>query len=160
MRRTNQQQASPAAAHDASKWQWPIDLSGYDRSPLLTPEEQLTLGALSAELALGRLPNPTTPAWVALARLIGPLDDARLSLVIPPKPAHHRSACQAVALILHGCALTQTSFWTWDAAGWVALFGPNQRTFRSSIARGMEASVRPSMVGIVSLRAILALRHF
>lgn len=151
MRGANQQQASPAAAHDASKWQSPIDLSGYDRSPLLTPEEQRTLRALSADLAQGHLPHPTTPAWTALARLIGPLDDARLSLVLPPKPAHRRSACQAVALILHGCALTQTSFWSWDAAGWVARFGPNQRTFRRSVARGMEASVRPSMVGIAYL---------
>jgi integrase/recombinase XerD len=151
MRRTNQQQASPASAHDPSKWQWPIDLSGYDRSPMLSPEEQLTLRTLSADLAQGQLPNPTTPAWAALARLIGPLEDACVSLVIPSKPAHGRSACQAVALILHGCALSQTSFWAWDAAGWVALFGPDQRTFRAKVARGMEASLRPSMVGIAYL---------
>jgi hypothetical protein len=151
MGRTQLQQASPATAHAAAKWQWPIDLSGYDRSALLTPEEQLTLRALSADLAQGQLPNPTNPAWAALARLLCPLDDARLSLVIPPKPAHRRSACQAMALILHGCAMTQTSFWAWDATCWVAVFGPDQRTFRRTVARGMEASVRPSMVGIAYL---------
>jgi len=144
---------SPAPATPAPRaaWRWPIDLARYDRSPALTPPERATLLARNAALGQGQLPLPQTPEWTTLERLLRPLEDARTSLYIPPQAAQRRSARQAVALILCGCASTQTSFWAWSPAEWVAVFGPTLGTFRRLDHPGMDSSIRPDMVAIAYL---------
>ena len=72
--------ASPA---EQVVWHWPIDVSSYQRAPELTPAERSALLGLGSELRRGRLHDPQRPEWAAIARLLQPLDDARLSSSSP-----------------------------------------------------------------------------
>jgi hypothetical protein len=69
--------ADHVSLHDPARWQWPIDLTRYDRTPTLTPAESAALVALGWEVRRGRGHNLHRPEWAAIARLVQPLDDAR-----------------------------------------------------------------------------------
>ena len=98
--------APHAAVRDPSSWQWPVDPTRYDRTPTLAAAEHTALVALGWELRRGRCHDLQRPEWAALERLVRPLDEARLGLFTPDDPYHHRSALDAVAIILHACAAT------------------------------------------------------
>jgi hypothetical protein len=132
-------------------WQWPIDLTGYDRTPELTPSEQAALIALGWDLRRGRTHDRNRAEWTAIERLLRPLDDARLSLFVPDARYHQRSVHDAIALILHACRTTQTTFWTWSPTTWVEVFAPDQKTFQRRFDGWIDATVRPYMVAIAYL---------
>ena len=140
------QASSTGRAHPV--WQWPIDLAQYDQTPEVTPREYDALVSLGWDLRRGRTHDPQRPEWDAIARLLRPLDDARMSLCIPGGRYHQRSVLDAVALILHGCVTRHTTFWTWSPTTWMELFGPDQQTFQRSFPGWLDATVRPYMVGI------------
>src|SRR5437764_14582683 len=91
------------ASFDHARWHWPIDPDCYDRTPELSPDELAALIALDWDVRRGRCHDPARPEWMTIARLVRPLDDARLSLYIPNTNTRHhqRSAPDAVGLSLH-----------------------------------------------------------
>jgi integrase len=139
-----------------SRWSWPIDRTQYDRTPELSPDELAALIALEWDVRRGRCHDSTRPEWTTIARLVRPLDDARLSLYIPSTntPYHQRSVLDAVGLILHGCRTCQTAFWQWDEATWVEVLGANQHAFQRKDLSGwgwLDATVRSYMIAIAYL---------
>jgi integrase len=146
---------APAGASEQSRWSWPIDLTRYDRTPELSSDELAALVALDWNVRRGRCHDSTRPEWTTIARLVRPLDDARLSLSIPSTntPYHQRSALDAVGLILHGCRTHRTAFWQWDEASWIEVLGADQRAFlqRREFSGWLDATVRPYMVAIAYL---------
>jgi hypothetical protein len=107
--------ASPSTARHRppgapTPWPWPIVLTRYDRTPTLTPAEHAALVTLGWEVRRGRGHDLQRPEWVTIARLVRPLDEARQQVCTPDNPYHHRSAFDAVGIILHACATTQQAF--------------------------------------------------
>lgn len=95
-----------------------------------------------------------------IARLVRPLDNARQSLFIPDDPYHHRSALDAVAVILHACATTKHAFWAWSPATWInAVLTPSHRAFRQTYPGWIDAAVRPYAVAIAYLLDCFAAFH-
>jgi hypothetical protein len=81
---------------DRPLWQWPIDLTRYDRTPELSAIEHEALIALGWDLRRGRCHDPSRPEWATIKRLLDPLDDAYRSLSIPDKRYHRRCALDAI----------------------------------------------------------------
>jgi integrase len=138
--------------HDPARWQWPIDRTRYDRTSTLTPAESAALVALGWEVRRGRGHHLHRPEWAAIARLVQPLDDARRSVFTPDDPYHHRSALDAVGIILHACTTLQQAFWAWDPATWIAtVLTPSQQAFQRAYPGWIDGAVRPYLVGMAYL---------
>ena len=134
------------------RWQWPIDLTRYDRTPTLTAGEYEALIALGWEVRRGRGHTRHGPEWAAIARLLQPLDDARRSVFTPDDPYHHRSALDAVGIILQACATTQQAFWAWDPATWMtAVLTSSQQAFQRAYPGWIDGAVRPYLVAMAYL---------
>ena len=141
-----------SAAPAPSSWRWPIDLTRYDRTPTLAPAEHAALEALGWELRRGRCHDARRPEWTAIDRLLRPLDEARLSLFIPDDPYHHRSALDAVGIILHACATTQHAFWAWSPTDWIKdVLAESQQAFQRAYPGWIDGAVRPDLVAIAYL---------
>lgn len=139
------------ASGELPAWQWPIDLARYDRTPELAPTEHAALLALGWHTRQGRSYDPNRPEWAVIERLFRPLNDARSSLFIPDKRYHERSSRDAVALILHACTTTQTTFWAWSPSTWVDVFGPDHQTIQRRFPGWVDGAVRPYMISITYL---------
>jgi integrase len=146
---------TPIEASEVSKkkpvWQWPIDLTIYDKRPILTEEERTALLSLGWHTRQARCYDPDRSEWVVIERLFRPLNDARLGLYIPDKQYHKRSSRDAVALILHACVTTGKAFWGWDTATWIDVFGPDHKTIQERFPGWVDGAVRPYMFGIAYL---------
>lgn len=140
-------------------WRWPICRHNYDTKPDLTETEREALQSLGWDIrypsqhALGR------PEWVSIKRLHQPLQDARLALYTPGTRIHHRSSSDAVAVILQGCAVKGESFWGWDAATWLDIFGPDYKTFHERLPGWVDGRIRPYMYGIAYLLQCISPLH-
>jgi integrase len=137
---------------DSARWPWPIDLTRYDRTPTLAPTEYAALMALGWEVRRGRGHDLQRPEWTAIDRLVRPLDDARRSVFTPDDPYHHRSALDAVGIMLHACATTQQTFWAWTSATWIAeVLTPSQQAFQRAYPGWIDGAVRPYLVAMAYL---------
>lgn len=65
-------------------WQWPLDISRYDRSPALTESETAFLQSFAQQLGDGRQAPPQAELREALPRLLAPLCDALAALGVAP----------------------------------------------------------------------------
>jgi len=127
-------------------------LTRYDRTPTLAPEEHAGLVALGWEVRRGRCHDLRRPEWTAIDRLVRPLDDARQSVFTPANPYHHRSALDAVGIILHACATTQRPFWAWPPATWIEhVLAPSQQAFQRAYPGWIDGAVRPYLVAMAYL---------
>ena len=129
-------------------------MSGYDRSVALTTAEQNALEALDWELRRWphRWRGPGQGDWPALHRLVLPLATAKDRLEVPEEnDFQHRSAADAVALVLRGCATRRTSFWAWDAAAWAEILGPSRKAFRGRYPGWADSSARTYAIALAYL---------
>jgi integrase len=134
-----------------SLWKWPIDVHNYDRRTVLTDAERAALWSLGWKVRQIQGCDPHHHEWKVIDRLFRPLNDARLALYIPDKRFFHRSSCDAVALILHGCMTTGQAYWGWDNATWIDVFGPDFQTIRGRFPGWVDGRMRPYMYGIAYL---------
>jgi integrase len=138
----------------APVWSWTAGADAYDRSAALTAPELDALEALGWELR--RWPrhwkDPRQIEWHTLRRLIVPLAAAREHLEVPENDDfQRRSATDAVALVLRGCAARRTSFWAWDAAGWAEILGPSRKAFQGLYPGWADSSARTYAIGLACL---------
>jgi hypothetical protein len=80
-------------------WQWPVDLTRYDRAPRLTPSEARALTRIGDEVRAWPHRNRQGAAWRAVERLVRPLADVR-TIVLGQTRRQERCADAAVAAIL------------------------------------------------------------
>ncbi len=90
-----------------------LDVSAFDRSPALSPDENEALAFLGWQLRRRRSYDPTLPQWSAIGRLLAPLDAALLALHRPDTALHRRSALDAAGLVLARCAQDGVAYWGW-----------------------------------------------
>jgi integrase len=138
---------SQAAARQAAApaWPWSLEAAGYDRSAALTTAEQNALEALGWELRRWphRWRDPGQGDWPTLRRLVLPLATAKDCLEVPEEnDFQRRSAADAVALVLRGCATRRTGFWAWDAAAWAEILGPSRKAFQYQYPGWADSSAR------------------
>jgi integrase len=87
-----------------------------------------------------------------MARLVRPLDDARQHVFTPDNSYHHRSALDAVGIILHACATTQQAFWAWSPTTWIdAVLTASQQAFQRAYPGWIDGAVRPYLVAMAYL---------
>ena len=63
----------------------------------------------------------------------------------------HRSARDAVAVILRGCATVGASFWAWDAATWAGVLGISGKDFLTTYPRWARTSARSYAIAVAYL---------
>ena len=89
--------------------------------------------------------------WQAVHRLVLPLAQAVESLEVVDDWFHHRSARDAVAVILRGCATVGASFWAWDAATWAGVLGISGKAFLTTYPRWAHTSARSYAIALAYL---------
>ncbi len=148
--------ASQAAARQAADpaRPWSLGAGGYDRSAALTTAEQNALEALGWELRRWprRWRDPGQGEWPVLRRLVLPLAAARDHLEVPEEnDFQRRSAADAVALVLRGCATRRASFWAWDGAAWAEILGPTRTAFQALYPGWADSSARTYAIALACL---------
>lgn len=120
-----------------------LDISGFNRSPALSADEHRALIALDWDLRRRRGYASHRPEWASVARLVVPLDAARLALRDLPDTRHHRrTALDAVGLVLHRCAESGSAFWGWSTEDWAGLIGRDRAAFENPWPGWLDPSVR------------------
>ena len=121
-----------------------FDVSGFDRTPALSPGEREALAFLGWHLRRRRSHDPALPQWRDIHRLLAPLDAARLAMRDQPDtPLHRRSSLDAVGLVLSRCAEEGTAFWGWPEEAWVRLIGEDRHAFERPWPGWLDQTVRP-----------------
>src|SRR5947209_8875849 len=103
-------------------WPWPLQLSHYDRAPLLSTQERAAIQAY-----LDASPRKMSASIRALLqRLLQPLHDALVYVGFPP-PAGYYSQSRRVMLI--EMYQRNTSFWAWSPEDWQEILALEHRCF-------------------------------
>ena len=88
-----------------------LDVTGFDRAPALSADEQEALASLEWQLRRRRSHDLALPQWSAIGRLMAPLDAARLALHRPDTALHRRTALDGAGLVLFRCAEEGIAYW-------------------------------------------------
>lgn len=108
------------------QWCWPIDLTLYDRSPLLSEAEEIQLGLLLQRFEDKHSHWPEQ-ARKALERLVRPIQDA-LDITHADKTARSCIVC----LLLREMYRRRTSFWAWTQEVWLEILCTDLASFQRS----------------------------
>jgi hypothetical protein len=135
-------ESSAAVTAAVPAWSWPVRAAQFDRSATLSVAERVALDTLGWDVR--RWPehweNSRLRQWQAVHRLVLPLAQEVESLEVVDDWFHHRSARDAVAVILRGCATLGASFWAWDAQTWAGVLGISGNAFLATYPRWARTS--------------------
>jgi hypothetical protein len=139
----------------------PVHAAQFDRSVTLSVGERAALETLGWDVRCWpeRWQDPGRPQWPALHRLMLPLVRAVESLEVVDDWFHRRSARDAVAVLLQGCATHRASFWVWDAAAWTDVLGTSGNAFLTTYPRWARTSARSYAIAVAYLFGFTEL-HF
>jgi hypothetical protein len=104
-------------------WRWPVDLTLYDRSPLLTSPEGAELKALAESRTLPKIPRFYNHA--GLQRLFRPLRD-----VLDVTQADTQSRHGVLAVVTEEMLNRGNSYWSWGEDEWQEILGVGGQAFR------------------------------
>jgi integrase len=114
-------QDSPSHA----SWQWPILVTGYDRSGSLSPiEHHVLVHDLAHALDRERTTSAVLASLHGIERLSVPLDDA-----LAVTDSNGRYDDRIKLMVLKHCGLLGSAFWVWDASTWCRILGTSQKSF-------------------------------
>ena len=99
----------------------------------------------------GGIPHRAALSWKALARLVEPLDAARVALHHNDDARHRRAGLQAVGVVLEHCATLRRPYWAWSRDDWAGLIGSSAEEFVAARALPTETTVRPFVVALAYL---------
>lgn len=115
------QQNSPATA----SWQWPVDVTGYDRSgSLSTVERHVLVQDMAYALNRERATSAVLASLGGIERLSVPLEDA-LAVI----DSNGRYDDRIKLMVLQQCGQLGSAFWAWDASTWCRILGTSQQSF-------------------------------
>jgi integrase len=120
-----------------------LDVTGFDRTPTLSACEREALVSLGWQLRRRRSHDPALPEWNMIARLLAPLDAARLALHRSDTALHRRSALDAAGLVLFRCIEEGAAYWGWSEEAWVRLIGEDRHAFERPWPGWVDQTVRP-----------------
>ena len=116
-------QLAARKAADSPVWCWPLDLSTYDRTPLLSQREQVELDVYMHRLQAKKSSWPQR-IYEGLHRLLHPLSDV-LNL-IGDCPTSRRGAMNVLLREMHR---RKRAFWAWTQDEWLETLGPDAHSF-------------------------------
>lgn len=141
---------APAAGNTAPGWVWPLDGSAWDRDPQLSADERAVL--VQAGPRLFHSSRLSRTERNALARLLGPLEQARSCLWIPDKAGHHRWVdYQVVGILLARTAEAESAWWSWDQTAWTRLIGPDAQEWSRQWPTQASPACRPRLLAYAYL---------
>ena len=128
-------------------WDWPVDVSGYDRDPSLRQTERDALAdlVLRDHLGGGRRFSALLHDLEPARRLVRPLEDALGAI---GGRRDHKEA--ALRVMLRMCVLEDRAYWGWDAAtwrGWLRNWGRARADTWQKRVPLPPADCRPPMLG-------------
>lgn len=135
----------------SGKWSFPLAWDCYDRRVALTPAEVAALGELGPHhlrRSRARGAAQRRAPWDELARLTGPLDDARGLLHHPDDANNRRASLDAAGLVLGHCARLGRSYWGFTAADWVSLCCTSSQEFRDTRTTPSASTTRPFVIAL------------
>lgn len=132
--------AVPAGISKGTKrWQWPLDLGRYDRSPSVSTAELKEIMVLLKNEWRGRY---RMEAWARrLDRLVRPILDAQKLF---PSSYRHRAA--AIRIILTEVHRRRSSFWSWSGRSWMTICATSRSAF--GMRYGSDGDARASLMAI------------
>ena len=143
-RPVRREQASLSAQDPVSEpaWSWPIDLTRYDRTPVLSPPEAAALTALGPSVRGWSQPRRQPSLWHALDRLVSPL--AAIRATWSRQDPHQRTRADlAVAALLRMCAVERRPTGRGRIRPGSGSWAPPGPRFRPSIPGGSIAVHAP-----------------
>ena len=108
-------------------WQWPVDLSRYDRSPLSVEEIEVLK---RVELRPGKGKHRTAikqPIRRQLRRLIDPVNDC-----LDFTKANHFARLAVTSVLIREMESHRSTFWEWTKSEWLEILGANDRDFKKT----------------------------
>ena len=119
------------------RWSWPLDLSRYDRTPLLTLSEQEALVPFTWPRRDRAVIVAQASEQGKLARLMQPLSDAFAAM-----EGEEQLKIYSAHLLLRMCARLERPFWAWEQATWVRVLGISQADFFNTHKPGNPTDLR------------------
>lgn len=117
-------------------WVCPVDVSPYDRSPQLSPDERVEFARLSEQQPPFQLRSSERRH---LQRLLQPIEEVfRLT---HPNPA----VCEVTRrVLLIEMAQRDKTFWAWSEAEWLEIIGPSYAAFAARYGRHEPGDQHPA----------------
>ena len=97
------------------------------------------------------VPRRTALSWKALARLVEPLDAARVALHHRDDARHRRAGLHAAGLVLEHCAAVGRPYCAWTTDEWTQLIGASAQEFLAERRLPTETTVRPFVIALAYL---------
>src|SRR5438552_15223951 len=105
-----------------SGWQWPLDLTRYDRTPSLRSAEQKELDTVMCRRDAGA--SHLYSNVRSLHRLLSPIQDALRWTQAPDATGR-----AVVSILMQEMHHRRTSFWGWTHEEWMEILGPRTPAF-------------------------------
>lgn len=131
------------SSHTPATWQWPLDLTRYDRNPVLNPRE---LAALDRRAHFPHRFGHWTPLFLdELDRLARPVTDALDVLKISGQV---RSSVQRI--FVHEMHRSRSSYWAWTSDQWHDIVGASYAAHKEREA-GARIYARNGLLSVAYL---------
>jgi len=117
-------QPMPVPRSTSSHWQWPVDLTSYDRAAQLSSTEDAELQRLVSRYARGGYVRWFEQPGPALDRLLLPIQDA-LKVTGAKQEIHRR----VVRLLVLEMVARHSALWAWTRDEWLEMVCPTSRQF-------------------------------
>jgi integrase len=130
------------------RWASPVELSTYDKCPILTQEEQRALQSLADSQCRWGDGGPEGARQIqdTLSRLMKPVEDALR--IIPGEPSNKDSQDMAAAALLRACHREGCAYWGWSPGVWQRILGHTQAQFFSENGSLVDGSARQYLMAV------------
>jgi integrase len=136
--------AQPTLMRD--DWQWPIDLTRYDRTPEFIGREQDALASFAKTHQDRAVVVARAEQQGHLTRLIQPVRDALATM-----ESEERLKINTLHLYLRMCARDGRPFWAWEYEIWLKVLSSSQADFFTMHKPGNPTDLRQLTVGVAYL---------
>ena len=127
-------------------WQWPIDLTRYDRTPEFMGREQDELASFAKTHQDRAVVVARAEQQGHLTRLIQPVRDALATM-----ESEERLKTNTLHLYLRMCARDGRPFWAWEYEIWLQVLSTSMTDFFTMHKPGNPTDLRQLTVGVAYL---------
>jgi len=127
-------------------WAWPLDLDGYDRTPILSHVERKALPTFLLPRRDRAQVVRTAEQQGELTRLMQPLSDA-FSVI----EGDQQAKISSIHLLLRVCAREGRPFWAWEQFTWLRVLGTSRAEFFTAHKPGNLTEIRQYVIAAAYL---------
>ncbi len=130
----------------SDQWSWPLDVSRYDRTPLLSQQEQRAVAVFAQRPRDRAAVVAEACRQGTLARLLEPLRDA-----LAVTHGEERFKVHSTYLVLRKCARDGRPFWAWERETWLHVLGTSMAEFFRMHKPGNPTDLRQYLIAVAYL---------